>query len=63
MIQLDDLFFEKFISKTQISEAVNGVAVKINDDYKDKAPVFLIVLNGAFFLVQISLKISMEIVK
>jgi adenylate kinase len=49
MIQLDDLFFEKFISKTQISEAVNGVAVKINDDYKDKAPVFLIVLNGAFF--------------
>ena len=49
MIQLDDLFFEKFISKTQISQAVNGVAVKINDDYKDKAPVFLIVLNGAFF--------------
>lgn len=49
MIQLHDLFFEKFISKIQISQAVNGVAVKINDDYKGKSPVFLIVLNGAFF--------------
>jgi adenylate kinase len=49
MIQLHDLFFEKFITKTQISQAVNGVAVKINDDYKGKSPVFLIVLNGAFF--------------
>ncbi len=49
MIQLHDLFFEEFISVTQINQAVNGVAVKINDDYKDKKPVFLIVLNGAFF--------------
>ncbi len=49
MIQLHDLFFEEFITKTQISQAVNGVAVKINDDFKGKSPVFLIVLNGAFF--------------
>jgi len=49
MIQLHDLFFEKFITETEINQAVNGVAVKINDDYKKKSPVFLIVLNGAFF--------------
>ncbi len=49
MIQLHDLFFEKFISQTEINQVVNGVAVKINDDYKKKSPVFLIVLNGAFF--------------
>jgi len=49
MIQLHDLFFEKFISEAEINQAVNGVIVKINDDYKKKSPVFLIVLNGAFF--------------
>ncbi len=49
MIQLHDLSFEEYISETQINQAVNGVAVKINDQYKGKTPVFLIVLNGAFF--------------
>ena len=49
MIQLHDLFFKKFISETEINIAVNGVAVQINEDYKKKSPVFLIVLNGAFF--------------
>jgi len=49
MIQLHDLFFEEFISTSQINLAVKGVAVKINADFKGKTPVFLIVLNGAFF--------------
>ena len=35
--------------ETEINLAVNGVAVQINEDYKKKSPVFLIVLNGAFF--------------
>ena len=35
MIQLHDLFFKKFISKTQINQAINGIVVKINEDYKD----------------------------
>ena len=34
MIQLHDLFFKKYISKTQINQVINGVVVKINDDYK-----------------------------
>lgn len=49
MIKLHDLFFENYISETEINQAINGVAIKINEDYKDKNPVFLIVLNGAFF--------------
>ena len=47
-IKLHNLSFQKFISKTEIQHAVNGVAIKINDDYRDKRPVFLTVLNGAF---------------
>ena len=49
MIQLQDLFFHEFISVTQVKEAVNSVSLKINKDYKETSPVFLIVLNGAFF--------------
>ena len=49
MIKLHDLFFENYISEAEINQAINGVAVQLNDDYKDKNPVFLIVLNGAFF--------------
>jgi adenylate kinase len=49
MIQLHDLYFEKFISRSEINLAINSVALKINNDFKDKNPVFLIVLNGAFF--------------
>ncbi|MFC4636245.1 adenylate kinase [Dokdonia ponticola] len=47
-IQLHDLTFEECISKTEVQQAVNGVAVLINDTYKEKRPVFLTVLNGAF---------------
>ncbi len=49
MIQLNDLYFDEYISETQINQSVNGVAVIINNDFKDKNPVFLVVLNGAFF--------------
>jgi adenylate kinase len=47
-VQLHDLHFEKCISKTEVQQAVNGVAVRLNDDYRHKRPVFLTVLNGAF---------------
>lgn len=48
MVQLHDLTFEKYISATTVQQAVNGVAVRINEDYKKRTPVFLTVLNGAF---------------
>ncbi len=47
-VQLHELTFEECISKTEVQQAVNGVAVLINDAYKKKRPVFLTVLNGAF---------------
>lgn len=47
-VQLHDLEFEKCISKTEVQQAVNGVAVRLNDRYADRRPVFLTVLNGAF---------------
>ncbi|AWH74352.1 adenylate kinase [Dokdonia sp. Dokd-P16] len=47
-ITLHDLSFEKFITKTNVQHAVNGVAVRLNEDYRGKCPVFLTVLNGAF---------------
>jgi len=47
-ITLHDLSFEKSFSETDVQHALNGVAVRLNDDYKDKRPVFLTVLNGAF---------------
>lgn len=49
MIKLHDLYFEKFFHRSELNLAVNGVALRINDDFKGKNPVFLIILNGAFF--------------
>ncbi|MGB8705435.1 MAG: hypoxanthine phosphoribosyltransferase [Gillisia sp.] len=48
MIRLHDLYFEPFISEEKIQKAISEIAVKINRDYKDKTPVFMGVLNGAF---------------
>ncbi len=47
-IRLHDLTFEESISETEIQQAINSVAVRLNADFKDKRPVFLTVLNGAF---------------
>ncbi len=43
-----DKQFELFIPHHQIQQSVEALAQKIHQDYKDKTPVFLIVLNGAF---------------
>lgn len=37
-----------YISQEELSEIVNRLAQQINADYKDKEPVFVVVLNGAF---------------
>ena len=47
-ITLHDLDFTKSISATAVQQAINGVAVSLNEDYKNRRPVFLTVLNGAF---------------
>jgi len=48
MLQLHDLSFVPFITSAEIEVAVKQTAKKICDDYKDKTPLFLGVLNGAY---------------
>ncbi len=47
-IKVHDKYFEPYIKHEKILEAVNNVAKKIMEDYKDKNPLFVSVLNGSF---------------
>ena len=40
--------FEEWLTPEQIAQDVQHVAAQISADYKDKEPLFVIVLNGAF---------------
>ncbi len=40
--------FRLFITKEQIDKRVAALAEQVNSDYKDKKPIFIGVLNGAF---------------
>ncbi len=51
MIQLHDLQFVPFISENRIDEAIAKVSDQLNRDFKDKNPLFIGVLNGAFMFV------------
>ncbi|MGL4363755.1 MAG: hypoxanthine phosphoribosyltransferase [Bacteroidales bacterium] len=50
IIKLHDKSFALSISESQIDTAIQGLADKINEDYKniDSPPLFLSVLNGSF---------------
>jgi hypoxanthine phosphoribosyltransferase len=47
-ITLHDKSFKTYIPEKQILRVIANVAQQINADYKDKKPLFLAVLNGAF---------------
>jgi len=47
-IKIKDKEFSKFINNEDILTAVDMVATQINNDFKDKTPLFLVILNGAF---------------
>lgn len=47
-MQIKDLQFKEFISKSKVREQVSLLAEQINRDYKDKSPVFVPILNGSF---------------
>ena len=40
--------FEEWLTPAQLAKDVAEVAKQINADYKDKEPLFVVVLNGAF---------------
>lgn len=47
-MKVKDLNFRKFINETKVGNRVAELADQINEDYKDKTPVFLPILNGSF---------------
>jgi hypoxanthine phosphoribosyltransferase len=49
IIRVIDKDFEQFISAEQILERISEIAAEMHKDLSDKNPVFLCVLNGAFF--------------
>lgn len=47
-VQVGDKHFGLLIHNTQIQEKITAIAEEITKEYRDKNPVFLCVLNGAF---------------
>lgn len=47
-IKIKDKTFSKYISHPEIVEIIKKIADQLNDDMKDKNPIFLGVLNGVF---------------
>lgn len=47
-MKIKDLSFKKFISKTRVQQKVTELAEQISEDYADKTPIFLPILNGSF---------------
>lgn len=47
-VQIHDKIFKPYISETSIREKVRELAAAINQDYQNKNPIFIAILNGAF---------------
>jgi len=47
-VKINDFQFEEFISAAKIKSTIDELAIKINEDYDTRNPVFIIVLSGAF---------------
>ena len=48
IIEVGDLSFIKYISAQEIEKKVQEIADTIREDYHEKYPMFLVVMNGAF---------------
>ena len=67
-IRLNDLTFEIFLTAQHIRNTVDQLAHRLETDYKEKHPVFLVVLNGAFIFAadlvrRISIPLQVDFVK
>ncbi len=63
-LKIHDKLFKPYISEQAIKDKVGEIATALNHDYKDKNPIFIAILNGAFiFAADLfkSLKIDAEI--
>ncbi len=48
-VRLHDKEFEPFIAESDVSTAIDRVAARMEQEYAGKRPLFIGVLNGAFF--------------
>ena len=55
-IKIKDKIFRKYISETQIQQRIQEIVVELSDKFKDKNPVFVVVLRGAFMFASDILK-------
>lgn len=46
--RIDAYTFEEFISAQKIKERITEIAVELREEYQDRKPIFLVILNGAF---------------
>jgi hypoxanthine phosphoribosyltransferase len=47
-IRVHDKTFEPYLTAEQISTRISELARKIEEDYRDKRPLFIAILNGSF---------------
>lgn len=47
-VSLHDKSFDIFITEEKIQTSIKNIASNINNDYKDKNPLFIGILNGSF---------------
>ena len=47
-IRIHDKTFEIYLSEAAIQERVKNIADSINEEYRDKKPLFIAILNGSF---------------
>src|SRR6188768_2959961 len=48
VIQVNDKKFQPYIRASEIHQRIASLAEQINQDYKDKRPLFIAILNGSF---------------
>lgn len=48
VLKVHDKFFAPYISEAEIIKRINELGKKIDDDYQDKKPLFIAILNGSF---------------
>lgn len=59
-VRIHNKEFELFITNEKLQSVVEEMAIKMNNDFKDKNPLFLCILNGSFmFAAEIFKRISL----
>lgn len=61
MISVKDKQFVPLIGEQQLMERIDKVAESISNDYRDKNPLFVVILNGAFlFAAEVFKRLDIE---